>query len=353
MSEQDRPVLIESRGRLGVITLNRPRAINALTHEMVEIIARALRQWRDAEQVSTVAIVGSGDRGLCAGGDVVALHRAARENDLESAARFWRDEYRMNAMIARYPKPIVAVQDGLVLGGGIGLSAHASHRVVTERSRLGLPEVTIGFVPDVGSTWLLSRAPAAVGVRMALSAEHIGAADAIFAGLSDHLIASDRVPALLHGLETEEPATVIALLAKHVGAAPIADRSGALASAFAEGDVNDIVTALREIGEITLADRILEKSPLALSVTLESLRRARDLELEAVLEQEFIVSMNALVAPDFAEGIRAQVIEKDRAPRWQPPTLAGVTPAEVDGYFTAGAGGTLNLVPSLSSKETS
>src|SRR5690606_19606737 len=163
---------------------------------MVRLIVEALNAWRD-DDIATVAIVGAGERGLCAGGDVIGLHRAATEGEPEFAAAFWRDEYRMNAMIANYPKPVVAVQDGLVLGGGIGVSAHASHRVVTERSRLGFPEVTIGFVPDVGATWLLSRAPGELGTRLALTGASVGAADAIHVGLADHLVPSRSVPELL------------------------------------------------------------------------------------------------------------------------------------------------------------
>lgn len=346
-------VLSERRGRLGLLTLNRPRAINALTHEMVLMMSDALEGWRDDDRVSTVAVVGAGDRGLCAGGDVVSLHRAAVEDDMESAAGFWRDEYRLNASMARYPKPIVAVQDGLVLGGGIGISAHASHRIVTERSRLGLPEVTIGFVPDVGSTWLLARAPGRSGVRVALTADHVGAADAIHLGLADAFIPSERIPALLQGLASEDAATAVAILAENPGDGSLAAMPSAETAAFGEGDAADIVRTLRAIGAGAIAERISTRSPSAVAVTLESLRRARDEpDLETALEREFLVSMNALTAPDFREGVRAQLIEKDRNPRWSPASLDQVDAGFVAAYFAPGPAGALNLDRSPTSKET-
>ena len=249
-------VLIETRGQLGLITLNRPRAINALTHLMVGLIVDALEAWRDDESVATVAIIGAGERGLCAGGDVIGLHRAATEGQPEAAASFWRDEYRMNAMIADYPKPVVAIQDGLVLGGGIGVSAHASHRVVTERSKLGFPEVTIGFVPDVGATWLLSRAPGASGIRLGLTAESVGAADAIYVGFSDHYVPSDRIPALLSALENSAPGEAIAILSDHPGASNLESAAAGIDDAFRQDSVSEIVDALRAQGAESIADGI-------------------------------------------------------------------------------------------------
>jgi len=350
-STDEPEVLVEQRGQLGLLTLNRPRAINALTHDMVRVLSETLTRWRDDDTVARVAITGAGDRGLCAGGDVVSLYQSATTGDLAGPADFWRDEYRMNALIARYPKPVVAIQDGLVLGGGIGVSAHASHRVVTERSRLGFPETTIGFVPDVGATWLLSRAPGGSGIRLGLTAEHIGAADAIHIGFSDVFVPSDRLPALLSGLESEEPAAALAMLAQDAGPSPLAAEMTEQADAFAQPTVARIVDALRQHGGSAVADRILSKSPLALAVTLEALRRALSLEdLEDALAQEFIVSMNALRAPDFAEGVRAQLVDKDRNPRWQPAALAGVTLAEVEAFFVPGPAGTLAL--RTPSKET-
>ena len=354
MTETQPEVIVEQRGQLGLITLNRPRAINALTHTMIQLVLQALHRWRDDDTVATVAITGAGERGLCAGGDVVSLYRAAISGEYESAATFWRDEYRMNALISQYPKPIVALQDGIVLGGGIGISAHASHRVVTERSKLGFPEVTIGYIPDVGATWLLSRAPGGAGIRLALTAENVGAADAIHVGFSDAFVPSERLGDLLSSLETETADAVLASFSERAGESALAADVDGIDDAFAAGSVAEIVAALRDRGADAIADGIGSKSPLALAVTLESLRRASAFEsLEDALETEFVVSMNALTADDFAEGIRAQLVDKDRNPAWSHASLDAVTAAEVDAFFVPGPAGEIDLKNSHDSKENS
>src|SRR6516165_6008993 len=185
-------VLIRRQGRAGRITMNRPKALNALTHPMVGRIWRALLAWRDDPAVELVVIDGAGGRALCAGGDVRALY-ASRAEGSNAARAFWSEEYRLNALIGRYPKPYLAIQDGIVMGGGIGLSGHARHRIVTERSRLSMPETGIGLIPDVGGTWLLSRAPAAVGAYLGSTGEAMRAADAIFAGFADVFVGSPNI----------------------------------------------------------------------------------------------------------------------------------------------------------------
>ena len=329
-------VLFETRGRLGVITLNRPAAINALNHEMVAALQSTLGDWAVDDTVGAVLLVGSGERGLCAGGDIVAIYNDARDGGTASVD-FWRDEYLLDATIARYPKPFIAIMDGIVLGGGIGLSAHASHRVVTQRSSIGLPETTIGFVPDVGGTWLLSRAAGELGTRLALTAGSMTGADAIAVGFADHFVRSQDLPALIVALETQEPdAALAAAAAEPEPSQLLADREW-IDAAFAGNDVSGILSALAEIGTeaaTTTAATIARKSPTALKITLASLRRARDLpNLEAVLRQEFRVSVRSLRNHDLAEGIRAQVIDKDRAPRWDPASLDEVSDAAVEAHF--------------------
>jgi len=341
-------VLVERRGRLGLLTLNRPRAINALTHGMVTAIAAALDEWRDDPGIATVAVVGSGDRGLCAGGDVVSLYHDARENEGRGAAAFWTDEYRMNLAISEYPKPYVAVQDGIVLGGGVGVSAHGSHRVVTERTRIGFPETTIGFIPDVGASWLLSRAPGWLGARLALSSESVGAADAILVGFSDSYIPSDRIPDLLRALETEDATTAVALLAAEPAPGVLAAQRDWTDDAFAADTVPGILDRLRASGvpeASALADTIARKSPIALAVALESVRRAAGLPgLAAALVEEYRVSRHAAQSHDFVEGIRAQLVDKDRDPHWEPVRLDDVSAADVDAYFQAPEEGDLRLL---------
>lgn len=328
-------ILFEQRGRLGLITLNRPRAINALNHAMVREMSDTLTRWADDDTVETIAITGAGERGLCAGGDIVSLYNDAVSGDGTASASFWFDEYRLNAQIARYPKPIVAIQDGIVLGGGIGISAHASHRVVTERSKLGLPEVGIGFIPDVGATWLLSHAPGHLGTFVALTAGSVGAADAIAIGLSDTFVAADSIPKLIGALESMDASEAIMLLASDAGEPPLLAARDWIDDAFSAGSVAEIIGRLRTAGEADAdraADVMMTKSPTALAITLESLRRAAEFtSLEQALDQEYRVSRRAHSAPDFAEGVRAQVIDKDRNPQWQP--LAELGAAEIDSYF--------------------
>ncbi|MFD8671643.1 enoyl-CoA hydratase/isomerase family protein [Streptomyces seoulensis] len=326
------PVLVHTVGRAAHLTLNRPEALNALNHVMVGLIDGALTEWERDPTVKTVVVTGAGARGLCAGGDIRAVHDDARDGDGRASAEFWRDEYRLNARIARCPKPYVAVMDGIVMGGGVGISAHGSVRIVTERSRIAMPETGIGFVPDVGGTYLLSRAPGELGTHLALTGAQIGAGDALLCGLADHYVPSEALPDLVADLDAREVAEV---LDRHGRPAP----EGELASArewidacYTADTVEEIIDRLREHGAPeakAAADTLLTRSPTALKITLAALRRARRLgTLEEVLDQEYRVSCAALTNPDLVEGVRAQIIDKDRSPRWSPATLAEVTDVE-------------------------
>ncbi|MFE3598613.1 enoyl-CoA hydratase/isomerase family protein [Streptomyces sp. NPDC059142] len=331
-------VLLRTRGHAAHITLNRPEALNSLTHEMVLRIDEALSEWEHDPAVGTVVLTGAGERGLCAGGDIRAIHDDARDGDGAASAGFWRDEYRLNARIARYPKPYVAVMDGIVMGGGVGVSAHGSVRVVTERSRIAMPETGIGFVPDVGGTYLLALAPGELGTRLALTGAPIGATDALLCGLADHYMPSDSLRSFVDDL-AELP--VHEALGRHVQDPPpeeSAARRDWIDRCFSADTVEDIVQRLlaqEDPAAKETAGTLLGKSPTALKVTLRALRRARRLgPLERVLDQEYRVSCACLRGPDLVEGIRAQVIDKDRNPRWTPATLAEVGDAEVDRFFT-------------------
>ncbi len=340
-------VLSERRGHLGHIILNRPRAINALSHEMIAIVRDLLNEWADDDGVKTVLLTGRGERGLCAGGDIVSLYNDAKSGDIHASATYWADEYRMIAQIANYPKPYVAIQDGIVLGGGIGLSAHGSHRIVTERSSLGMPETAIGFIPDVGGTWLLSRAPGELGTYVALTSGSVTAGDAIALGLSDSFVPSDRLPALIAALETETADAAIASFATEAPAAELPAKQTWIDAAFSAGTVEEIMRRLSTFGveeELAVAETIGAMSPTALAVTLQALRRASRLDsLEEALDQEYRVSLRGLVSPDFAEGVRARVIDKDRNPRWRPATLDEVTAAAVESFFAPLGADELNL----------
>ncbi|CAM4474006.1 enoyl-CoA hydratase/isomerase family protein [Nocardia ninae] len=333
-------VLIEKQDGLGLITLNRPKAINALNHSMALAISEALHAWTDDDEVRTVVVTGAGERGLCAGGDIVAIHTDATGGAAGAdspTGRFWRDEYVLNALIGRYPKPYVVVMDGIVMGGGVGLSGHGSHRIVTERSKIGMPEVGIGFIPDVGGTYLLSRTPGELGTHVALTTARMNAGDAIAAGFADYYIASEHLPALLDTLRTETAEIAIAKFASAAPASGLLAQQDWIDACYGADTVEEIVARLQahEAPEAAKAAAdILTKSPVALKVTLRSLRSARSApNLEAVLNEEYRVSIAALASADLVEGIRAQVIDKDRNPQWSPATLADVTTAQVDAYF--------------------
>ncbi|UVJ40014.1 enoyl-CoA hydratase/isomerase family protein [Arthrobacter sp. CJ23] len=327
-------VLFERRGHLGVVTLNRPKAVNALTLGMVTAMLEQLTAWAADDAVATVLVRGAGDRGLCAGGDIVAIYQDMVE-EAGRAQDFWATEYRLNALIASYPKPYVAFMDGLVLGGGVGVSAHGSLRVVTERTRTGMPETTIGFVPDVGGTLLLSRSPGETGTHAALTGAHLDGADALFLGLADHFVPSGSLPALAEALESATADAAVGRFAQEPPASALEAQRDWIDAGYAGDDAEEIVRRLRAAGgdAAEAAGTIEQKSPTAVKVALASLRRVRDLSLEEALDQEYRVGLRFLAGHDFREGIRAQVVEKDRNPRWRPATLAEVGEADVEAYF--------------------
>ncbi|WP_024794767.1 enoyl-CoA hydratase/isomerase family protein [Tomitella biformata] len=330
-------VLVERRGRIGVLTLNRPRAINALTHAMVRVIDDALIEWAADPAVEAVVLTGAGERGLCAGGDIVSIHRDGQriQEGLsgDSTLEFWREEYILNARIGSYPKPYIAVMDGIVLGGGVGISAHANTRIVTETSSIGMPEVGIGFIPDVGGTYLLARAPGNAGIHAALTTQRFGPGAAIANGFADHYVLQEKLPELLESLASEG----VQALARFAGPAPAETSAPWVAESFAADTVEEILARLDGVDgadAAKAASQIRGKSPVALKVTLRSIREAAELpSLEAVLDLEYRVSTAALSSHDLVEGIRAQIIDKDRNPQWQPATLEDVTSADVDAYF--------------------
>ncbi|MFF2654542.1 enoyl-CoA hydratase/isomerase family protein [Streptomyces sp. NPDC058045] len=330
------PVLVRREGRAGFLVLNRPRVLNALTPEMVALVDRALAAWEHDDGVRVVVLSGAGERGLCAGGDIRAIHDDALAGGTASAD-FWRAEYRLNSRIAHYSKPYVALMDGMVMGGGVGVSAHGGVRVVTERSRVAMPETGIGFVPDVGGTWLLSRAPGHLGTHLALTGAQAGAGDALLCGLADHHVPSAALPELVADLAARPLREALASHELPPPAGDLADRRHWIDACYDAPTVEEIVRRLEAYGDPAAkeaAETLLGRSPTMLKVTLAALRRARQLPtLESVLDQEYRVSCRALTAPDLVEGIRAQVIDKDRTPHWTPRTLPEVTEADVERYF--------------------
>jgi len=339
-------VRIRREGRAGRITMNRPHALNALTYPMVGQIARALEAWRQDRAVELVILDGAGGRALCAGGDVRGLVES-RKDGSGFARAFWREEYTLNAAIARYPKPFVAVMDGIVMGGGIGLSAHASHRLATERSELAMPETGIGLVPDVGGTWLLSRKPQAAalareaGTYLALTGQRFDGAAAIALGFADTLVASARLPSLLAALSAGgEPRAAIAAAASapsEPSPPELATSASAIDRAFAADRLEDILAELEASSGAfarQTAALLAVKSPLSLKLTLAALRRARRAgSLEEALNVEYRLTVRLFEHGEFAEGVRALLLDKDRSPRWNPARLADVTEAMVADFL--------------------
>ncbi|MBS9535658.1 enoyl-CoA hydratase/isomerase family protein [Mycobacterium sp. M1] len=336
--ERSDEVLTSVNGGVGVLTLNRPQAINSLNLTMVTAMTAALTAWEQDPAVHTVLLTGAGERGLCAGGDVVALYHSAKVGGAD-ARRFWYDEYLLNAAISWFPKPYVSMMDGIVMGGGVGVGAHANTRVVTDTTKMAMPEVGIGFIPDVGGTYLLSRAPGRLGLHAALTGAPFSGADAIALGFADHFVPhaalsdftdvllADGLDAALAGYSDEPPPS------------PLADQRDWIDACYAGDSVAEIVADLTMNGtpEAAAAAKLINtRSPIALSVTLESVRRAAHLDtLEEVLIQEYRVSCAAVRSHDFVEGIRAQLVDKDRNPRWSPADLAQVDIADVDRYFAS------------------
>jgi enoyl-CoA hydratase len=329
-------ILTRVDGGVGFVTLNRPKAINSLNQTMVELLSTVLIRWERDDAVHTVVLSGAGDRGLCAGGDVVVVYNSARTDGVETR-RFWRAEYLLNAQIGRFAKPFVALMDGIVMGGGVGVSAHANTRVVTDTSKIAMPEVGIGLVPDVGGAFLLSRAPGALGLYAALTGAPFSGADAIALGFADHYVPHGDLDAFTAAIAADGIAGALAHHAIEPPPSDLAAQRDWIDKCFAGDTVEDIIAALRghDTGPAQdAANLIASRSPIAVSVALEAVRRAAKLDtLEDVLVQDYRVSSASARSHDLVEGIRAQIIDKDRNPKWSPPTLAAVSRADIEAYF--------------------
>jgi enoyl-CoA hydratase len=343
----DGDLIVRREGSAGVIRLNRPKAINAMTLEMSEGIDAALDRFEADPAVALVLLEGAGERGLCAGGDIRGLYESSRAGG-DLGKRFWRQEYIMNARIAKFAKPYVAFMDGLVMGGGVGLSAHGRHRVVTERTKLAMPEVGLGFFPDVGGTWLLSRSPGEIGSYFGLTGQTMNGPDAIYARFADAVVPSGRLAALreaLIGLATGSTSAdvkaVIDRFATGETAGPVAAMQSKIDGWFGHDRMQDIVAALQADGSELAASTLKalnEKSPRGMVVTLKLLRLARaSASLEECLVREYRAALEVFASDDFREGVRAAVIDKDRNPRWSPPRIEDVTPEMLAPYL-AGIG---------------
>jgi len=337
---QDGEVIVRKQRALRQITLNRPKALNALTLDMAVRMTALLHEWAADPGVGAVLLDGAGERGLCAGGDIRALYDATKSQS-PLPAQFWSTEYHLDVLIARYPKPVIAVMDGTVMGGGVGVSAHASHRIVTERSAVAMPEVGIGFFPDVGASFLLARAPGFSGTYLALTGERIGAADAIYCRLADMHIPAVRLAELPAALADCSTASEVQT---RLGKMAVAPASGKLAAARSWIDAcygaDHVETIIHRLGAANVEaagaaiSTMGKMSPTSLKITLRNIRAAATFErVEQSFQQDYRVALACIAGHDFIEGIRAQIVDKDRNPKWRPDKLEAVTPDIVDRHF--------------------
>jgi enoyl-CoA hydratase len=346
-------LIVRSDGALRRITLNRPQALNAITLDMAVAMTALLREWQSDQKVGVVLLDGAGERGFCAGGDIRALYEAAKNNAKNNAkskpasaadalpARFWATEYKLNVLIARYAKPIIVVMDGLVMGGGVGLSAHAAHRVVTERSAVAMPEVGIGFFPDVGASFLLARAPGSIGTYLALTGQRLEAADALACKLADIHVPADRLrklPAVVASCRSHDE---VRAGLEGLSAAPapgrLLEEREWIDACYSAGALEEIIVRLRAChaqGAQAALQIMAKASPTSLKVTLRNIRLAATFDrVEQSFAQDYRIALACVAGHDFIEGIRAAIIDKDRNPRWEPDKIEAVTPEIVDRHF--------------------
>jgi enoyl-CoA hydratase len=336
-------ILFERRGTAGLVILNRPHALNAVSHDMVRALAQQLGQWEADPAVTRVLVTANGGRAFSAGGDLRALYDLGRAGRHDEALGFFRDEYALNARIKRYRKPYVALIDGIVMGGGVGVSVHGSHRVAGDRFVFAMPEVGIGFFPDIGATWFLPRLPGQLGIYCALTGERLDAADGVAAGVATHRVASAKLPELAEALCTAVPVdALLGAFAQPGGEGPVRARQAAIDRLFAGHRIEDILGRLdaevaangtnAAFGHATAA-LIRTRSPTSLKIVLAQMRRGSSLDFAECMRTEFRIVSRVVRGHDLYEGIRAVIVDKDQAPGWQPPTLDAVSAAEVERHF--------------------
>jgi enoyl-CoA hydratase len=335
MSEPE--VLFAITGHAGVITLNRPHALNALTFAMVEDMSATLSRWAGDDAVRHVVISARGDKAFCAGGDIRELYEWGRANEQEKVFRFFRAEYLLNTLIKRFAKPYVALIDGLVMGGGVGVSVHGSHRVASQRLTFAMPETGIGFFPDVGGTYFLPRLPGEAGMYFGLTGERCRTADALYAGIATHHVPGERFSELAEALsQAGDVDECLQRFAADPGTAALSQRQADIDRHFGHDSVEAILASLEsnasDWAQKTAAS-LRSKSPTSLKVTFRQLREGRNLDFEACMRLEYRIVHHMFANPDLYEGIRAVVIDKDQKPRWRPPALEEVSEADVAAYF--------------------
>ena len=338
MLQTDPHILFETQGALGLITLNRPKALNALTHGMCIGMLKTLEEWARDEGIKTVAIRGAGPRAFCAGGDIRSMAQSSHDGTA-AAAIFLRDEYRLNALIGAYSKPYIALTHGVVMGGGAGVSVHGRYRLADDDLAFAMPETGIGFVPDIGASYFLSRCPGEAGMYLGLTGMRIGLGDALALKLVTHSVAQSDHAVLIGRLaEGEDAASAIAAVARRPPPAPLDEHRARIGTIFAASSVEAVMERLDRDGSVFSAEtaRLMRtRSPTSLKLAFRLLREGRALSLNGCLKMEYRVASRAVMGADFREGVRAVLIDKDGAPRWRPDQLVGVKDADIAGYFAS------------------
>jgi enoyl-CoA hydratase len=339
-------VLFERRGALGLITLNRPRALNALTHDMCVKMKTQLDQWAKDDAVKTVVVRGAGDRAFCAGGDIRALYESGKAGT-PYALEFYRDEYILNAAIKHYPKPYVALIQGINMGGGVGVSVNGSHRVAGEGMVFAMPETGIGLFPDVGGSYFLPRCPGEIGMFLGLTGMRLKTADSLYAGIATDFVPTSRWDTLLEALSSgTAPDTAIGGLRDTVPDTFLVEHRSAIDRIFAASSVEEILTGLdaeHEDWSSDIAKTIRTKSPTSLKVTFRQIREGKRLDFDDCMRMEYRMVNRIVAGRDFYEGVRAVIIDKDNAPKWRPSELSGVSQTDVEAYFAPLGQKELNL----------
>ncbi len=325
-------------GHAGLLSLNRPKAIHALTADMVDAMTSALQGWRDDPQVAAIIIDHAEGRGFCSGGDIAFLRDSALNDGGAAGTKFFHDEYQLNHLIFSYAKPVVAFMDGITMGGGVGISQPARFRVATEHTRFAMPETGIGLFPDVGGGWFLSRLQGRIGQFLALTGARLDGAECLWTGLATHYLAAEHLPEAKARIAAgHEPGAVLTALSAHAPEARIADQTPAIARHFAADRLEDILASLDADDSEWAAKELATlhtKSPQACKVALRQLATSAALNSFADnMAMEYRIAARVINRPDFAEGVRAVIIDKDNAPRWNPATPEGVSNELIDSIF--------------------
>jgi enoyl-CoA hydratase/carnithine racemase len=340
METPEPQVLFSKIGHTGIITLNRPEALNALNVEMIRSLMKALKQWEHDDEIACIIVEGAGDKAFCAGGDIRSVYLAKLEDRREYQDAIFREEYQLNYYISKYPKPYISLINGICMGGGLGISVHGSHRIVTERTVMAMPETGIGFFPDIGASYFLNKCPGQFGMFMAITGEKIKGADALYCGLATHYVPSEKIDqlreALTQALSSKQINEVIATFTTHAPESDLAACQTLIDEIFTGKTVSEILDKLYEAKHPKAYEwvrNLAKKSPLSMAIAFTLLKRTQGMSLKRCLPLEFRLSQRFVEHYDFFEGIRALLIDKDNDPKWQPNHISKVRLDTVRSYF--------------------